>query len=180
MVLLTVLTVLILYYYTKETYLLRREAQRQSQFLVTPYLSLHSKANAEVVISNIGKGIAKNARFEPAWNVKGDVQGFSLIAPAETRDVLEVVNDLLENVSTTQIPDGVQINIEFEDILKNSYRAEFRRSYSTNGRFVELFQSQIGAPKSHGFIEKTISACFSKLTAYKNNMRKVANNEQGT
>ncbi|MDO8657705.1 MAG: hypothetical protein Q7K55_03120, partial [Candidatus Levybacteria bacterium] len=63
MELFTAITVVILYYYTKETYLLRKEAQRQTDTGFTPYLTLRS-FDGSVHMSNLGKGVAKEICFD--------------------------------------------------------------------------------------------------------------------
>src|SRR3989338_6125217 len=67
---LTGLTVIILYYYTRETFLLREEAQKQTEHLFTPYLGLRNSEDGLNVI-NLGKGIAKEIIIDSTIQIEG-------------------------------------------------------------------------------------------------------------
>jgi hypothetical protein len=60
------LTGVVLLLYTRETWLLRKESQLQTELQTRPFLSLEcwrSKDKAYVGITNIGKGLARNIRI---------------------------------------------------------------------------------------------------------------------
>lgn len=142
MELFTAITVVILYYYTRETYLLRKEAQRQTDVGFTPYLTIRSYEGT-VNISNLGKGIAKEVHFEEIFVGKNRVSDIPTIGPDEKRGLQ--VHDVKESgywsLSTHEAPDVIAIT--YKDLLGNVYSVEFSKNAEYQGGFIELSQRRM-------------------------------------
>jgi len=143
MTILTALTVLILFYYTKETYLLRKESQKQTQIQFTPSLALRNLKEG-AAFANLGKGIARSVQ------VSSDVQIQSrpiLLIPSigagEDRKLYYMgeKGDAAWIAQARELPDKVQVS--YLDALGHEYRASFTREYSGMGVFREVTQERI-------------------------------------
>jgi len=141
-VFLTTITVVLLFYYTKETYFLRKESQKQTQFQFTPYLSLRNLKNG-ATFSNLGKGVALNIKVDESVQFNG--QPF-LIIPSigskENRLLYYMLEDKYAlSLESIYLPD--KINITYSDIMGNKYEASFLREYEGMGVFKEVSQKLI-------------------------------------
>lgn len=145
MILLTALTVILLLYYTKETYLLRKEAQNQTSAAFTPYITLRSFENC-VHISNLGKGIAKDIRFEPFSVGDNPICNVPTIAPEEKRElrVLDAKEGGYWSLQTRDTPDV--ISLQYSDLLRNTYFASFQKRKDYQGTFIEISQNKKKSP----------------------------------
>lgn len=139
MILLTTLTVIILYYYTKETYLLRKESQKQTDAAFTPYLTIRS-SDGEIYLSNLGKGIAKDVHFETFSVGNNKICNFPSIAPGEKRElrVWDGKNNGYWGLSTSEAPNT--ISFQYSDLLGNAYVASFEKQNEYQWMFNELSQ----------------------------------------
>ena len=138
--LLTALTVLILSHYTKETYLLRKESQKQTEHLFTPYLSLRNSEDGLELV-NLGKGIAKDATVDPSIEIEGSkILPIPTIGPGEERSLyyLDKEGQGSWHVHGRNVPD--KILLTYLDTLGSKYRAQFVRIPNTHGLFNEVFQ----------------------------------------
>lgn len=143
MTFLTALTAVIVLYYTKETYLLRKEAQNQTQSQFTPYLSLRNMEEG-AIFSNLGKGIALHVQVDPL--IKFDSQSILLIpsiGAGEERKLYQMAKDGdgAFSVWARQLPD--EVSITYADIMGNKYKASFSREYPGLGVFKETIQRQV-------------------------------------
>jgi len=142
MTFLTAITVILLFYYTKETYFLRKESQKQTQFQFTPYLSLRNLENG-ATFSNLGKGVALNIKVDESVQFNG--QPF-LIIPSigskENRLLYYMLKDKCAlSLDSIDLPN--KINITYSDIMGNKYEASFLREYEGMGVFKEVSQKLI-------------------------------------
>jgi len=143
MTILTAITVIILYYYTKETYLLRKESQKQTQNQFTPYLSLRNLEEG-ATFSNLGQGIALNIKVDSSIQI--DSQPILIIPSigAKENRVLYCMSKSGNgafSLRARELPD--QIDITYEDILDNKYEASFLREYEKMGVFKEIKQKLV-------------------------------------
>lgn len=143
MTLLTAITVILLFYYTKETYFLRKEAQKQTQIQFTPYLSLRNLEDG-ATLSNLGKGIALNVQFDTSVQVDNrPILIIPSIGSGEARKIY--VADKKEkdawSVYSRELPD--KVSITYSDITGNKYKASFLREYKGMGVFKEFEQNKI-------------------------------------
>jgi len=143
MTILTAITAVLLFIYTRETYLLRKESQKQTQSQFTPYLSLRNMKDG-ATLSNIGKGVALHINFDES--TKADNLPI-LIIPSIGAGEHRVLYCMSESGNGAYSTDTLrltdQVSITYEDIMGNKYQARFAREYSGMGVFKEVNQSII-------------------------------------
>jgi len=140
---LTALTAVIVFYYTKETYLLRKEAQKQTQSQFTPYLALRNMEEG-ALFANIGKGIALHVKIDPSVKVSSQpILLIPSIAAGEDRKLYQMSKDGdgAFSVWARELPDEVPIT--YSDIMGNQYEALFTREYPGFGVFKEKIQRKL-------------------------------------
>ncbi|MCB9811930.1 hypothetical protein H6783_03380 [Candidatus Nomurabacteria bacterium] len=140
---LTALSVGILFYYTKETYLLRKETQKQSQVGFTPYLSLRNLESG-ATFSNLGKGIALHVQTKDGIEVdSGKILSIPSIGPGEDRNLYHTSKDGKSafTLYARELPDTIVVT--YSDVLGNKYEASFSRVYPSFGVFKESSQSML-------------------------------------
>lgn len=140
---LTGLTVIILYYYTNETYLLRKESQKQTAHLFTPYLSLRNSEDGLKLV-NLGKGIAKDVVIDSSIKIEGfSVLPIPTIGPSEERFLYYPSGngEGSWHVRARLVPD--QFSLTYKDTIGNEYEARFMRHENTHGVFSVTQQTQI-------------------------------------
>ena len=143
MVILTAITVIILYFYTKETYLLRKESQKQTQNQFIPYLSLRN-LDEGATFSNLGKGIALNIKVDPSIQINSrPILIIPSIGAGENRVLyyMSKSGNGAFSLRARELPN--QIDITYEDILRNKYKASFLREYEGMGVFKEVEQTAL-------------------------------------
>ena len=139
---LTALTAVIVFYYTKETYLLRKEAQTQTQSQFTPYLALRNLEGG-ATFSNLGKGIALHVQVDSSVKVNS---GLILLIPSigagENRGLYHMSKhgEGAFGLSAGELPD--EVSVTYSDIMGNKYQASFSREYPGFGVFREAAQSR--------------------------------------
>lgn len=143
MIILTAVTVIILFYYTRETYLLRKESQKQTSNLLTPYLAL-KRLDGALFLKNLGKGIAKEIIFSSEVQINGNfILNIPVIGPDEEKPLL--VSDKESNgfwsVRYTEIPNS--LSFVYWDTLSNKYCASFVKLSQYQTGFSELSQRKI-------------------------------------
>ncbi|MFA6430318.1 MAG: hypothetical protein WC229_02455 [Candidatus Paceibacterota bacterium] len=143
MTFLTAITVFILFYYTRETYLLRKESQKQTQIQFTPYLSLRN-LDSGATLSNLGKGIALHIQVDPSIQIESQL---ILLIPSIGAGEDRILYSMSKNgdgawgLITRQLPD--EVGITYSDILGNNYKASFSREYKGMGVFKEVKQNKL-------------------------------------
>ncbi len=141
--LLTAITVILLFYYTKETFLLRKESQRQTQSQFTPYLSLRNLEDG-ATLSNLGKGIALHVQIDPSTQIKSQP---ILIIPSIGAGENRVLYHMSKQgngaftISAKELPDNIIIT--YSDVMGNKYKASFLREYQGMGVFKEVKQNKL-------------------------------------
>lgn len=138
---LTAITAGLLLFYTRETYLLRRESQNQTQSQLTPHLSLEGSESKGAILSNIGKGIALSVYFDETIQVDGQpLVVIPAIAAGEGMSVHRMASRSLgfHTVDTLSLPD--MVSLTYKDVTGKKYRAEFSRVYDGLGVFKEVKQ----------------------------------------
>lgn len=143
MIFLTAITVLLLFYYTKETYLLRKESQKQTQSQFTPYLSLRN-LDEGATLSNLGKGIALHIQVDPSVQIESQsILMIPSIGAGENRVLyyMSKNGDGAWGLTARQLPN--EVNITYSDIMGNKYEVSFLREYQGMGVFKEVKQNQL-------------------------------------
>lgn len=141
---LTAITVLLLFYYTKETYLLRKESQKQTQSQFTPYLTLRNLEDG-ATLSNLGKGIAKEVQVSSSVKISSQpILLIPSIGAGEKRGIYHMDEDKEGAwvVSARDLPDEVLVT--YSDILGHKYNASFKKVYEGWGIFKEATQGRVG------------------------------------
>lgn len=145
LLLLTALTALIVFYYTKETFLLRKEAQKQTQSQFTPYIALRNLEGG-ATLSNLGKGVALHVQVDEQVEVdSGKILLIPSIGSGEERKLYHMNKrkDGAYTLMTRELPD--KIGVTYSDIMGNKYEASFSREYPGFGVFKEDFQKLISS-----------------------------------
>ncbi len=141
--LLTALSAIIVFYYTKETYFLRKEAQKQTQIQFTPYIALRNLEEG-AVFTNIGKGIALNVRVDESITVdSGKILLIPSIGSGEERKLYHMhspSNSALV-LYARELPDTIKVT--YSDVAGNKYEAVFVREYAGFGVFREESQTLV-------------------------------------
>lgn len=144
LLLLTALTALIVFYYTKETYLLRKETQKQTLNLFTPYLALRYSEDYSLLLVNLGKGIAKDVTFDPTTQSENQIMLSVPIIGAGEEKLFRVQSESGEGTYSAQYcktPDN--ISLVYFDTLGNKYKAEFIKLKQYGNEFTELYQKML-------------------------------------
>lgn len=141
-----VLTLVVVAYYTYETYKLRREAQRQNELATTPMVMLSRKlderGNRRLTLMNLGAGAAFNVHIDriPAeQNVISFQECSALAAGAEEYVILfQTANGKTYLAGDDQfeylmrkgaLPDAVSSVITYESAGGKGYRTDFSLIY---------------------------------------------------
>ena len=140
---LTAITVILLFYYTKETFLLRKESQKQTQSQFTPYLSLRN-LDSGATLSNLGKGIALHIQVDLSVQIESQpILIIPSIGAGEDRALycMSKDGDGAWGLIARQLPN--EVSITYFDIIGNKYKALFSREYRGMGIFKEVKQNQV-------------------------------------
>jgi hypothetical protein len=140
---LTTFTVLFLYYYTKETYLLRKEAEKQTQVQFTPYLALRNMEEG-AAFANLGKGIARDVRVDDSIKIRSNsILLIPSIGAGEDRKIYQMSKDGngAFSVHAYELPDVVAIT--YFDTSGKKYFARFEKEYKGMGVYKEVEQRKI-------------------------------------
>jgi hypothetical protein len=143
MTILTAITVVLLWYYSRETNLLRKESEKQTLIQYTPYLSLRNLEDG-ATISNLGKGIALNIKADDSVTVKScPLLIIPSIGPGEDRELYMMLENNIGacGVYAKELPSDVKIT--YQDTLGNNYEASFLREYKDFGVFREISQKKL-------------------------------------
>ena len=143
----TGMTVVILFYYTRETYLLRTETQKQTEHLFTPYLSVRNSEDGLKVI-NLGKGIAKDVRaigYIPSSGTETVSIKVTLpiptIGPTEERYLYYMDGENAWHLHASMAPDDLRLT--YSDTLGFRYKTEFKKTPGTYGLYNETSQMRV-------------------------------------
>ena len=140
---LTGITVILLFFYTGETYRLRKETQKQTENIFTPYLALKN-LEGQLYLINLGKGIAKDVVFNPDIKINGElVANISVIGPGEEKgiSVLSKEGDGFWSVLYREAPND--ISFVYWDTLGNKYKANFVKVSQYLGGFSQMSQRRL-------------------------------------
>jgi hypothetical protein len=141
----TAIGVVVLAWYTLETYKLRKEAESQTAMTVIPVLYLSTRRRTEnsliLAVENIGRGPAFHVHFEP---LAGDglvlrFKPISLVLQAEqykevefaTEDSLtepyeSVSQAIASRMSQQKLPEVLALKASFQDLGGKGYESEFQ------------------------------------------------------
>lgn len=146
--------------YTKETYWLKKVAQKQYDYETLPYLRLQWSSDAPDVfhIKNEGRGIAKDVAFEtieiqrtpriPVFIKKRPVLapgGWSAVKEDELKEAPEVMDSLnMRGLIDAKLKKSQfkTLHVSYEDLRGRVYDAEFEPDETYNDRFRIVFQKE--------------------------------------
>src|SRR3989344_3288983 len=135
------ITFFALVWYTWETSGLRKEAQKQTNFLLTPYLRLQwnedgiqkpTKNQTPLQLVNVGQGVAQTIEFQKCTINQSNVDIKSVTAMSSgmsggsSHTQLQYKNEVNQDFSprSDDRSDNIEIEISYEDIEKNKYIAK--------------------------------------------------------
>ena len=155
------ITFFALVWYTLETSGLRKEAQKQTKFLLAPYLRLQwnnkdgvtdPKTKTSLQLVNVGQGVAQTIDFQKFTVNQSNVEIKSVTAMSSgmsggsSATQLQYKNEV--NPDSPPISDdrsgNIEIKISYEDIKKNKYIAKMVSNNNFNDGFQILEQKRIG------------------------------------
>ena len=144
---LTGITALILLVYTKETYLLRKESQKQTYHSFVPYLVIQNVKDEGLYMVNLGKGIAKDVIFEKQASIDKEqpLVNIGAIGAGEKKKMYKHSKDRegfwgINYGGYKELPE--QFSISYEDLQKNKYEATFKNQ-TEFGSYIVLKQGRI-------------------------------------
>ena len=143
MIFLTALTVLILLVYTKETYLLRKESQKQTTNLLTPYLAFKT-VEGDLYLANLGSGIAKDIIFGSEAKISGQpLLNINAIGAGSESKLYypDTEEDGYWAVHLRDMPES--ITLSYFDQLGNKYEAKYTNESRYKGGYIEVCQKRL-------------------------------------
>jgi len=151
-----IITALIIFWYTTETFLLRKEAQRNTKISVEPILVIDGYAIGDLDISNIGNGPALN--IEVKISQFHETGGYTYLQNF-LREKSDYIYNLQKNKSTTIFTNN-KLFLDYLSASKPNFKYGIKNNFaiifSYNDMFSNRYQSIIRLKKidKHRFLLK--------------------------